>query len=510
MTLIEECRLKIQSTLDKEKDLKNKAERNLLGQFATPTDLAREVVTQGLMYAGNSKIKFLDPAFGTGSFYSALINSCSSDLIVSAMGFEIDEHYGVPAQSLWNNYALHLEISDFTLKKPTKTSEKANFLICNPPYVRHHHLDKETKERLCLSSESVFKVNTSALSGLYCHFIACAHKWMEEEALAGWLIPSEFMDVNYGKSLKHYLLNEVTLLNIHRYSPDEAKFDDALVSSAVVWFKNKKPKKGHTVNFSFGGTLAEPECSKSVTIETLKNETKWTRFPLKDERKIIDSMKISDFFKIKRGLATGNNKFFIVSEADAKEKNIPKKFLRPILPSPRYLIEKEIQSREDGAPNIDKVLYLIDCTLPPHEVEEHYPSLWQYLQHGVDLGVNEAYLCKNRTFWYKQEKRESAPFYCTYIGRDSSCSNKPFNFILNHSEAIVTNSYLALEPLPHIRDLLSKHKDLRVKVWKALNSICDEKMKEEGRVYGGGMHKMEPKELANVPANELARLLNRT
>src|SRR5262245_18909416 len=116
--------------------------------------------------------------------------------------------------------------------------------------------------------------------------------------------------------LKRYLLNRVTLLRIHRFDPNDVQFDDALVSSAVVWFRNEEATRDHAVAFSFGGTLSKPTLSREVSIGDLANEPKWTRFPTADIRKASNVSPLSDFFKIKRGLATGANRFFILSEEE--------------------------------------------------------------------------------------------------------------------------------------------------------------------------------------------------
>lgn len=63
-------------------------------------------------------------------------------------------------------------------------------------------------------------------------------------------MPSEFMDVNYGSELKNYLLNKVHLVRIHRYNPETAMFDDALVSSSVIWFTNEIIDDDYEVEFS--------------------------------------------------------------------------------------------------------------------------------------------------------------------------------------------------------------------------------------------------------------------
>ena len=103
------------------------------------------------------------------------------------------------------------------------------------------------------------------MSGLYCYFLLIAHDWLADDGLAVWLIPSEFMDVNYGEAVKRYLTERVCLLQIHRFCPSDVQFDDALVSSAIVVFEKRKPKPDHKAVFSFGGTLAEPAKSESVS-----------------------------------------------------------------------------------------------------------------------------------------------------------------------------------------------------------------------------------------------------
>src|SRR5262249_24618916 len=159
-------------------------------------------------------------------------------------------HYGDPAMTLWKSTGLTYRLEDFTKARP---EPRFNLLICNPPYVRHHHLESGDKSRLLAHTLEVSGMKLSGLAGLYCHFIGLAHGWMEDGGLAGWLIPSEFMNVNYGLAVKQYLLERVTLLHIHRFDPSDVQFADALVSSAIVWFRKTPPPRNHSVRFTFGG-----------------------------------------------------------------------------------------------------------------------------------------------------------------------------------------------------------------------------------------------------------------
>jgi hypothetical protein len=500
--LIEAKRLIEQTQLDSSKSA---IERNKLGQYATPSSLAIEIIGYSKSLLSNSeKIRFLDPAIGTGAFYSALLRAFPSDRIETASGYEIDLECAKSTAQLWSNTPLKLAIADFTeVSPPAKEHLKFNLLVCNPPYVRHHHLSSEKKQFLRELGIKDLGIQLSGLAGLYCYFLLAAHKWMSQDGLACWLIPSEFMDVNYGEKVKDYLLSQVTLIRVHRFDPKDLQFDGVLVSTSIVWLKNTKPNQQSFVEFTSGASINNPSFSKKISIESLKKSSKWSKATISNTQKIEikSKFRLSDLFEIKRGVATGANNFFILNTEQIRKFDIPPEFLTPVLPSSRYLLEDEIFADEQGNPALDRKLFLLTCKLQPEELRISYPYVWSYLQLGVDAGIPKRYLCKHRSLWYLQEVRSPTPFLCTYMGRSQSKSSKPFRFILNHSKAIAPNVYLMMYPKQKLADILSSHpKQLKV-VWQALNSIPTQSLVHEGRVYGDGLHKLEPRELANAPVD---------
>jgi len=59
----------------------------------------------------------------------------------------------------------------------------------------------------------------------------------------------------------------------------------------------------------------------------------------------------------------------------------------------------EIPADESGDPILEPRSYLLDCDLPPGEVQCRHPALWRYLQDG-EPEVAGRHLCRKRCPWY--------------------------------------------------------------------------------------------------------------
>lgn len=510
--LLETERLREQVRLD---TLKSPTERNKWGQFATPPQLAFDMAeyVRQMWVSRTDKVRFFDPAIGTGAFYSALLLAFSKGLIQSAHGIELDTAFARVAGSLWKRAGLNVIHDDFTRVPIFPQHRLPNLVLTNPPYVRHHHISHDDKLRLKRLVVDRFGYDISGLAGLYCYFLLLSHQWLAENGIGVWLIPSEFMDVNYGITLKRYLAECVTLLQIHRFDPTDLQFGDALVSSAVVVFRKSPCPKIHRPIFSYGGSLLKPKRKRSVPLKILANTRKWTgfsdSFENRTEQNNGEFPSLGALFTIKRGIATGANDFFVLPRGKTMSMHIPANFLKPILPSPRYIKVPIIKSRHDGYPILERQLALIDCNLPEYQLRTKHPGFWAYLKSGKEKGICDTYLASKRTPWYKQEQRPPAPFLCTYMGRIAK-NGGPFRFLWNLSRATAPNVYLLLYPIGPLKETLERDPKLAKTVFELLQEIDLNDLIREGRVYGGGLHKLEPNELARISADRFIKVLGLT
>lgn len=152
-------------------------------------------------------------------------------------------------------------------------------------------------------------IQLSTLADFYCYFLLAAHCWMSPNGVACWLIPAEFMDV-YGKQIKDYLLNQVTLLRVHQFASDDLQFRNVLRATSVIWLKNTQPTGDYFVNFTGRVSISNPRYLMMRAAKILNAASKSNKTAIFNSQSINSEVKLSDLFEIKRGVATGANIFF--------------------------------------------------------------------------------------------------------------------------------------------------------------------------------------------------------
>lgn len=496
--IAEKSRQILQSIFDSQQPT---LKRNINGQHATPFDLAYSVIETALSYCNKSvaELSLLEPAIGLGAFYSAFLRYAQGKIPYKAVGFEKNEELAHQASNLWKPMGLVVQNSDFTtFDCPQNEQNRFDILVTNPPYVRHQYI-KSDKERLRDSVKSQFGWDVSGLMGLYGYFVLLAHNWMKENAIGAWIIPQEYFDVKYGKAIKRYLLENVELLRIHCFDLVDKKFSGAEVSSSVLFIRKRIPNKGHIVRFTFGPDIKMPLKAVDLPFEKLKEIDKWSLiekgvFSLNEDK---DYLRVKDLFIVKRGVATGANKYFIMTKEQANTRGIPSEFLLPILPGSRYLKNDVIDCDESGIPFTRPTLFLLNCDKSKQSLMNSFQQLHDYILEGEKIGINRRYLTSKRQPWYKQEDRKPAPILCgcIAINRDG---RKAIRFYRNTSKAIATNTFFLLYVKPDIAPLITEPDRFLDEIFNKLKSINPEKVLAYGRSYGGGLYKIEPRELENL------------
>lgn len=494
--------------------------------YVTPPEYARDMAKCALDAFGDNsrKIDFGDSAIGTGALFLAVthlvddINERENTKYSfnSAIGIDIDKEmareafirYGKRGLTVIYGDAISPDIELQTL------GLSRNLMLVNPPYNRHQDIPREYRLQAYRLAEAQTGIKVMGDAGLYVYHLLIMDKWLSKDGIAVWLLPSIFLQSRYGEAVRQYLLNNVQLIKLHVYDDKKVQFDNTFISTTIVIFKKNIPNESSDIIVSYGDSVTQPQLETVVDKKTLQEASgNWRRIIYSDGKKHdpttcnLSEIKFEDLFDIKRGLATGANSFFVMERSEAKRLEIPDIALKPLLPKARYLKSLIINPQDDGYPDVEPQLVLIDSDLEEKIIRTRYPSLFNYLQtakkkENGEQSIVERALVSSRQPWYKQEKREAPPYLLTYMGR-SKKDLPPLYFILNKSKAIALNTYLLLYPREWLMNLLKENNALYEIILSALNESAERIIQQQTRVYSGGLQKLEPGELKGLPIVDL-------
>jgi hypothetical protein len=456
------------------------------GQFWTPDWVADAMVA----YVGRDTDLVFDPATGGGAFLSALRRVRPG---LAFYGTDIDEK--VLTGEVYRGANTFVEHRDF-LKNPPARHFKA--IVANPPYIRHHRIDVQSKRQLKALAAQIAGISIDGRAGLHVYFLLQIIHLLAPGGRLAFLVSADICEGKFAPALWNWVTKNFHIECVATFSEVAAPFP-SLDTNALIFFVKNEPPKSHLVwtkvlergsEFQrfvareFKGHVNKSICSEQRELcEALQ-----TGFSRPPNKRPASRYQLSDFAAVMRGIATGANEFFFLTERQITELGLPREFFKRAVGRTRD-VEKDVltdidmaQLDNDGRPTL---LLSVESSFDslPHSVRD-------YLAQGQSLQLPERALIRQRKPWYKQEKRVVPELLFTYLGRRKT------RFIKNEAKVL---------PLHCLHCIYTYSKDTNQihALWQALNhpdTIAN--LHFVSKSYGSGALKAEPQNLAKLPIPE--------
>lgn len=469
--------------------------RKKFAQFFTPFQLA-SLMADWLL--GNKNLKtVLEPAFGLGVFSRALIGK-KSDL--SIKGFDIDEKIFAESKEIFNDTSIvDLHLEDYMFND---WNNKYDGIICNPPYFKFHDYDNKT---ILNEIENRLKIKLNGFTNLYTLFLLKSIYQLNPNGRLAYIIPSEFLNSDYGKLVKSALIKNKVLRHIVVFGFEENVFDDALTTACILLCSNDKHNQ--KVKFSTIKKIDDLELIRTYISEypfhcindstfnnnELEPEVKWRKYYQEQNGiRYKNLIPFSSVAKVVRGIATGANEYFTFSKSKANQYGINKKYLLPCIC--KAVDVKDNFFTEDNYHSLiksDRQTYLLNANGSKNE------NVLKYIDLGEKTGIDKKYLTACRTPWYSLENRPPSPIWVSVFNRSG------LKFIRNEANISNLTTFHCVYP---VQNSLFDNVNVDVLFAYLLTDVAREIFEDNRREYGNGLQKFEPNDLNKAMMVDLTLL----
>lgn len=457
--------------------------RRSLGQFFTPYQVAK-FMAEWILRHPKKQMTILDPATGFGIFERALTELKGKKKLSFDL-WEIDNDIANKLKLVTKELDLDSYIVQEDFLK-NGWNKKFDGIIANPPYFKHHFINQKegVYQEVCLKTYFKFSIQTN----VYCWFLIKSINLLADGGRLAFIVPSEFLNANYGEKIKDYLKQIGIVLHLISIDFNKNIFDNALTTSVII-LAEKGNKKHNYINFYSVHNLTELKSlktflekhpKKTYKITELDSKTKWRNYFNGNGDKKLPSfvVPVSVFGKFSRGIATGANDYFTLSKSEAAEYKLSTKYLVPCIT--KAIHAKDIsfdQEKFEELKENNKKVYLFNG----ESANDSYGA--RYIDKGKHQGVHHRYLTRNREPWYALEKRPVAQIWVNVFGRSG------FKFIWNTSHCVNLTCFHAFYP----SDIGKSYLDIFLLYLHS--KIAKELFDREKREYGNGLEKFEPNDL---------------
>ncbi|KAA9405954.1 SAM-dependent DNA methyltransferase [Haloarcula sp. CBA1131] len=510
--------------------------RKRLGQFRTPDNVA-DFMVKWAVDEGTDRI--LDPGMGAGILttrayqeklrYSgnASIDEVSGvdlsqlAILMSATALKILDGEGSPdlrCSDFLDTQVMGQRNSQLDTEPSEFFAEQFDTIISNPPYSQHNNFS-EQKERMNERARASSSLDISLRSPMYVYFYIHAAEMLREGGKMAFLTPSEFLETEYGTYLKEFLQDRFNIRAVVMPSRDSSIFDTGRTTACICLLEKCEDREGSRTTFISVSNGSWPDVKELLDVITpeqqgspdwayvnqvdqddLDPDENWTNMMDPESIDNLPELKqFSDIATIKRGIATGNNDFFCLSENEAECYGlVEERELVPIIRRTHGLEYHDIidddweEWKENGEEvyllyNVDHVDWNTGEGLED-EMDEEKKLLWEYIDRGKREGVDQGYLTSNRGTWYKVERREIPDILCDYM------SQTGFSFYENNSGVRSLNNLHNI----YLDDSFTQ--EHRRALLAYLNSeLVNKIIQQSGRTYSEELRKVEPNELKRIP-----------
>lgn len=468
-------------------ELRSKEIRRSQGMVFTPDHLVRSMISSSF---DSTCCRVVDCGCGAGRFALHIAHQAErTGQDVSILAVDTDPLACLLSASAAALKGLSLEICccDF-LDLQLDDMDGKTLFIGNPPYIRHHVLTKQQKDKGKRIASSLGVARWSKLSGLHaCFIVKCLELSSEGDSIC-FLTGAEWLDVKYGGALREAFLSsqgggsELVLFDAH------CDVFNGVMSTALISLWNIGKRSDQVKLVFVKDDPSGTRIGQYVDAERLAATDKWSccfserRSECAPSGGPGSSMRLGDLFSISRGVVTGCNNFFVLPGSDELTIQLADCFT-PVIAHAREVMTANGRINPESLSG--KLLVCTERQLAQNK------ELQEYLVLGEGFGVDKGYVASHRRHWWEL-RGKPAPIVSTYMARGLP------SFALNPSQCLNLNTVHGLYP----KTQMSEQQMTMVVAYLNSGAITT----DTARVYHGGLCKFEPREMEQIVIPSLEKI----